>query len=151
MAERTGSCVWLTGRPGAGKTTIGVAVVAELRRRGVRVALVDGPDIAAHLSPGDPIAALAWLARLLTTTGAVVVIAADDPRRSARDRLRAEVPGFVEVFVDGGVSRDHYEEPVAAELRVPTHDRSPEASVALVVSWLERSVVDGPEEPAADG
>jgi adenylylsulfate kinase-like enzyme len=143
VAERTGSCVWLTGRPGAGKTTIGAAVVAELRRRGVRVALVDEPDVAAHLSPGDPITALAWLARLLTTAGVIVVIAADDPRRRSRDQLRAEVPGFVEIFVDGGPERDHYEEPVAPELRVPTHDRSPEASVALVVSWLERNITDG--------
>ena len=86
--------------------------------------------------------ALAWLARLLTAAGVIVVIAADDPRRRARDQLRAEVPGFVEIFVDGGPERDHYEEPVAPELRVPTHDRSPEASVALVVSWFERNVVD---------
>jgi adenylylsulfate kinase-like enzyme len=142
VAERTGACVWLTGRSGAGKTTIAVAVVAELRSRGVRAALVDEPDVATHLSSGEPIDALGWVARLLTSTGAIVVIAADDPRRSARDQLRAEVPGFVEIFVDGGPNRDHYEEPVAPELRVPTHDRSAEASVALVVSWLERNVVD---------
>ncbi|HSO95335.1 MAG TPA: adenylyl-sulfate kinase [Acidimicrobiia bacterium] len=143
MAERTGSCVWLTGRAGAGKTTIGVAVAAELRRRGVAVALVDEPDVSAHLSPADPIASLAWLARLLTTAGVIVVMAADDPRRSARDEFRAAIPGFVEIFVDGGAARDHYEEPVAPELRVPTHDRSSEASVALVVSWLERNGVGG--------
>jgi adenylylsulfate kinase-like enzyme len=141
VAERTGACVWLTGRPGSGKTTIGLAVVDELRRRGARVALVDEPDVVAHLSPDEPIDALGWLARLLTATDVIVVIAADDPRRAARDRLRAEVPGFVEIFVDGGPGQGHYEEPVAPELRVPTHDRSAEASVAQVVAWLERNVV----------
>jgi adenylylsulfate kinase len=144
VAERTGACVWLTGRPGSGKTTIGVAVVDELRSRGARVALVDEADVVMHLSSDDPIDALGWLARLLTATGAIVVIAADDPRRAARDRLRAKVPGFVEIFVDGGPGRDQYEEPVAPELRVPTHDRSAEASVAQVVSWLERNVVGPP-------
>jgi adenylylsulfate kinase-like enzyme len=144
VAESTGACVWLTGRPGAGKTTVGTAVVAELRRRGAQVALVDEADVRAHLSPEAPIEALGWLARVLTTTGAIVVIAADDPRRAARDQLRAEVPGFVEVFVDGGPGRDRYEEPVAPELRVPTHDRSPEASSAQVVSWLERHGVAPP-------
>jgi adenylylsulfate kinase len=144
VADRTGACVWLTGRPGAGKTTIAIAVVEELRSRGAGVALVDEPEVLAHLSSDQPIDALGWLARLLTATGAIVVIAADDPRRAARDRLRAEVPGFVEIFVDGGPGRDHYEEPVAPELRVPTHDRSAEASVAQVVSWLERNVVAPP-------
>lgn len=144
MAEPTGACVWLTGRPGSGKTTIAVAVVDELRRRGVRVALVDEPEVRTHLSTEEPIEALGWLARLLTAAGVVVVVAADDPRRAARDRLRAEVAGFVEIFVDGGPGRDHYQEPVAPELRVPTHDRSPEASVALVVSWLEGNVVGAP-------
>jgi adenylylsulfate kinase-like enzyme len=144
VAERTGVCVWLTGRRGAGKTTIAVAVVDELRRRDARVAIIDEPDVVTHLSSDEPIEALGWLARLLTATGAVVVIASDDPRRATRDRLRAVVPGFVEIFVDGGPGRDEYEEPVAPELRVPTHDRSAEASVAQVVSWLEHHGVGSP-------
>ncbi len=144
MAERTGACVWLTGRSGAGKTTVAIAVVDELRRRGAPVALIDAADVSAHLSTAEPIDALGWLARLFTTTGAIVVVAADDPRRAARDRVRAEVPGFVEIFVDGGAARDHYEEPIAPELRVPTHDRSVEASSAQVVSWLERAGIAPP-------
>jgi adenylylsulfate kinase-like enzyme len=144
VAEPNGACVWLTGRPGSGKTTIAVAVVEELRRRGVPVALLDEPDARAHLSAEDPVDALGWAARLLTSTGAVVVAAADVPRRAARDRLRTDLVGFVEVFVDGGPGDDGYQEPVAPELRVPTRDRSPEASVALVLSWLERNVLDAP-------
>jgi adenylylsulfate kinase-like enzyme len=144
VAERTGACVWLTGRPGSGKTTIGVAVVDELRRRGTQAALIDEPEVVTHLSSDEPIDALGWLARLVTATGAIVVITSDDPRRATRDRLRSEVPGFVEIFVDGGPGRDQYEEPVAPELRVPTHDRSAAASVAQVVSWLERNVVGSP-------
>jgi adenylylsulfate kinase len=144
VAERTGACVWLTGRRGAGKTTVAAAVVDERRPPGAPVALIDTAEVSAHLSTVEPIDALGWLARLFTTTGAIVVVAADDPRRAARDRLRAEVPGFVEIFVDGGAARDHYEEPIAAELRVPTHDRSVEASSAQVVSWLERAGIAPP-------
>ena len=144
VAERTGACVWLTGRSGAGKTTVAAAVVEELRRRGAPVALVDAADVSAHLSAAEPTDALGWLARLFTTAGAIVVVAADDPRRASRDQIRADVPGFVEIFVDGGAGRDHYEEPVAPELRVPTHDRSVEASSAQVVSWLERAGIAPP-------
>ncbi len=144
VAERTGACVWLTGRTGAGKTTVATAVAEELRRRGALVALIDTDDVDAHLSAAEPVDALGWVARLLTTAGAIVVVAADDPRRAARDRLRAEVPGFVEIFVDAGPTRDSYEEPVAPELRVPTHDRSVEASSAQVVSWLEQAGIAPP-------
>ena len=94
MAERTGACVWLTGRTGAGKTTVAAAVVDELRRRGAQVVLVDAPEVDAHLSAVEPIDALGWLARLFTTSGAIVVIAADDPRRAARDRRRMPAGSF---------------------------------------------------------
>ena len=108
------------------------------------MALLDEPAVGAYLSAEAPVDALGWLVRLLTSTGAVVVVAADVPGRAARDRLRADVPGFVEIFVDSGPGEGGYQEPVAPEVRVPTRDRSSEASVALVVSWLERNVLDGP-------
>ena len=41
-ADDTGFTVWLTGLSGAGKTTIGHAVAAELERRGLHVEVLDG-------------------------------------------------------------------------------------------------------------
>jgi len=133
-----GCCVWLTGRRGAGKTTVARAVAAQLRRRGAPVAVVDEAEVREHLGgDADPLDALLWVARLVMGAGAVAVVAVDQPRRATRDELRVTVPGFVEVFVDGGPGADDYEEPYAPELRVPTRDRSAEASAAQVVSWLE--------------
>jgi adenylylsulfate kinase-like enzyme len=133
------ACVWLTGRAGAGKSTIARAVGEQLRRRGRAVVEIDDEDAQAHLRADDPVGAVAWLARTLVGSGVVVVVALDTPERERRERVRTEVPGFVEVFVDGGGTRSDpaYEEPFAPELRVPTRDRDAAASAAQVVSWLE--------------
>lgn len=76
----------------------------------------------------------------------VAVVTAPVPRREDREQLRTEVPRLVEVFVDAPASQCEaragradpgYEEPYAPDLRVPTHDREPRASVAQVLSFLE--------------
>jgi len=145
VATNEATCIWLTGRVGAGKTSIARAVVVELQRRGRRAVVIDEADAQSHLSPDDPSASVTWLAGLLLTSGVVVVIAVDAPDRAGRDRAREELPGFAEVFIDGGAGPDDaYEEPFAPELRVPTHDRDVAASVAQLVSWLEDSGVAPP-------
>ena len=133
------TCLWLTGRTGAGKSTIARAVAEELRRAGVPLVLVDD-DERGHLAVGtEP---MVWLAKALTDAGVTTIVAADLPDRDDRDAVREAVTRFVEVFVDGASAEDDgYEEPFAPELRVPTHDRESVASIALVVSWLEHEGV----------
>src|SRR5436190_17769948 len=145
------ACVWLTGPAGAGKSTIGRVVVDELRRRG-RGAVVLDDDARAHLRDGSTVEGAAWLARMLLDASVVVVVAFDTPRRDERDALRNAVPGFVEIFVDGGAPGGGYEPPYAPELRVPTRDREPIASAAQVVSWLEDAgiVAHDPPHPSED-
>lgn len=137
MPTTRGWCVWLTGRVGAGKTTVATAVLEQLQSRGAPVALIDEPDVGAHLDRDDRLGALVWVISMLTDAGVVALVAADEPDQSAREQARAALPGFVEVFVDAGAAAGGYEEPYAPELRVPTRGRSPEASAAQVVSWLE--------------
>jgi adenylylsulfate kinase-like enzyme len=147
VATNEATCIWLTGRAGAGKTTIARAVVDELHSRGRAAVVIDEADARAHLSAADPADGVTWLAGLLVPNGVVVVVAVDAPDRAARDRAREELPGFVEVYVDGGGGPDDaYEEPFAAELRVPTHDRDVAASVAQLMSWLEDSGVAPPPD-----
>jgi adenylylsulfate kinase len=129
------ACIWLTGPKGAGKSTIARAVVDTLSSRGGRVALLDERDARSHLAEG--ISAMAWLCRLLVDNRVTVVAAVDLASRTERDRIRDEVPAFFEVFVDSGRAADGYEEPFAPELRLPTYDRDPAASIAQLVSWLE--------------
>jgi adenylylsulfate kinase len=145
------ACVWLTGRAGAGKTTIARVVGEQLRRRGRPVVEIDEADARRHLSAEDRVGAVAWLAGLLVERGVVVIVALDTPERDVRDRMRAEVPGFVEVFVDGGTDAGaggtRYEEPFAPEFRVPTRDRDVAASAAQVVSWLEDAGIVAHDPP----
>ncbi|MDQ7860032.1 MAG: adenylyl-sulfate kinase, partial [Armatimonadota bacterium] len=46
-----GCVIWLTGLPGAGKTTIARALEAGLRGEGLRVEVLDGDEIRQTLSP----------------------------------------------------------------------------------------------------
>ncbi len=186
MADDVGFCLWFTGYSGAGKSTIASVVAAELANRGYRVELLDGDEIREHLSKGlgfskedrdTNIRRIGWVAKVLARNGVAAITAAISPYRETRDAVRAEIPNFVEVFVDTplevceerdvkglyeraradelpdftGVS-DPYEAPLAPEIHVITHDRPVAASAAQVLSWLEdkRWVRPGPA-PRADG
>jgi adenylylsulfate kinase len=138
------ACVLLTGRAGAGKQTIGEGVVADLRGRGRPSALVGAAAVHEHLAPGPD--ALAWLCRTLVESGVITVVTTPIPARDEREQLREHVPALLEVFVDApaelceeraGRPDPAYEEPYAPDLRVPSHDREPAASIAQVLSFLE--------------
>jgi adenylylsulfate kinase len=145
------ACVLFTGRAGAGKHTIGHGVANELRRRGGHCGVLDADVVERHLHAG--IEALVWCCTLLVTSGATAVVTTPVPARAGRDLLRDMIPAFLEVFLDApaalcaersGGSDDEFEAPYAPDLRVPTHDRDPAASIAQVMSFLEeRGVVPG--------
>jgi adenylylsulfate kinase len=108
-ATDTGFCLWFTGLSGSGKSTIASLVVAELRRRGHRVELLDGDEVRENLSAGlgfskadrdTNIRRIGWVAALLARNGVVAVTAAISPYRSVRDEVREQIEQFVEVFVD---------------------------------------------------
>jgi adenylylsulfate kinase len=103
-----GAVVWLTGLPASGKSTLAAALAADLRGRGVAVAVLDGDEVRGALSPApgydeggrdDFYRTLAQLAALLAAQGLVVVVPATAARRAFRHRARALAPRFVEVFV----------------------------------------------------
>jgi adenylylsulfate kinase-like enzyme len=137
-------CCWLTGPSGAGKTTIAVAVVEELVRRGRPAVAIDDADVDRYLDAGDRLGAVLWLADLLVGCDTVPVVAISAPTREVRDRARRQLTAFAEIFVDPGTLPAEYEEPYGPELRVPTHDRDDSASTAQVVSWLESRGVVSP-------
>ena len=106
--ERPGCCLWFTGFSGAGKSTIAEIVVADLRRRGRRVELLDGDEVREHLSKGlgfskedrdENIRRIGWVASVLARNGVVAVTAAISPYRAVRDEVRAWIDGFVEIHV----------------------------------------------------
>jgi adenylylsulfate kinase len=109
---------------------------------------------------------IAFVADLLSRNGVPVITAAISPYKAIRDEARKlhedSGAGFVEVFVATsledceerdtkglyakarageikeftGIS-DPYEEPESPEIRVETHDKTPEQSAAQILAYLE--------------
>lgn len=105
---KSGCCLWFTGLPSSGKTTIARALATDLRAMGRNVEILDGDEIRRNLSVGagfskeDRIAhigRIAYVAKLLSRNGVVAICSVISPYREMRDRARAEIPEFVEIHV----------------------------------------------------
>jgi adenylylsulfate kinase len=103
--------MWLTGLPGAGKSTVAQALFQRLRARGQPCAVLDGDVMRRGLSadlgfsPADRrenIRRVAEVARLFNQAGVGVIVALITPLASDR-ALARDIVGparFVEVFID---------------------------------------------------
>ena len=98
--------IWITGRPGSGKSTIARQVAAALEQRGQRVALLEASAFAGEMIPGRPPSsheldlvyrALICTAAELTRAGIPVVIDATAHRRAWRELARRAIARFAEV------------------------------------------------------
>jgi len=107
-ATPTGTVVWFTGLPSAGKTTIANLVAKRLEHAGVPYEVLDGDVVRTHLSKGlgfskadrdENIRRIGFVAGLLARHGVTVLVSAISPYRDVRDEIRATVDGFVEVHV----------------------------------------------------
>lgn len=105
----TGFCLWLTGLPSAGKTTIAKALKPKLEALGRRVELLDGDEIRRGLSSDLGFGRadrerhaerVSFVAKLLARNDTIAIVALISPYRSSRARARAEIGRFVEAYVD---------------------------------------------------
>ena len=103
-----GYCIWLTGLPSAGKTTIAKELVPLLRARGWGVELLDGDEIRRGLSSDlgfgrvareSHAARVTFVAKVLARNGVIPIVALISPYRTSRARAREEIGRFVEVYV----------------------------------------------------
>ena len=100
--------IWITGRPGSGKTTLAVRVAEEVQAwpvtlrvldlAGARRALV-GRAWAAPSEEEIVHRALAYTAKLLTDAGVAVIVDATAQRRAWRDAAREWIQHFAEVHL----------------------------------------------------
>jgi len=106
--EHKGFTVWFTGLSGAGKSTLAGRLAEELRRRGMKVEILDGDEVRTNLSAGlgfskedrdTNIKRIGYVCKLLTRNGVVAMSAAISPYRQARDYNRAQIGSFIEVYV----------------------------------------------------
>ena len=108
-----GYCLWLTGLPCAGKTTVARLVSGQLQSRGYRTELLDGDEVRRGLSADlgfDRMSRelhatrVAYVAKLLARNGVVPIVALISPYRESRARARAEIGRFVEVYLNAPLS-----------------------------------------------
>jgi adenylyl-sulfate kinase len=165
-----GVTIWLTGLSGAGKSTIATELAARLQEQGVRTEVLDGDEVRENLSQGlgfsradrdTNIRRIAYVARLLTRNGVVVITAAISPYAAARAAAREAIGDFVEVFVNASVDTciardpkglyakaisgvipsftgvsDPYEPPAAPDLQIDTERESVVDAVDRLVAEL---------------
>jgi len=104
-----GFCIWLTGLPSAGKTTIGKELIPRLTDRGWYADLLDGDEIRLGISADlgfdrksreTHASRVAFVSKLLARNGAIPVVTLISPYRSSRAHARATIGRFVEVYVN---------------------------------------------------
>lgn len=157
-----GGVLWLTGLPGAGKSTLANALADLLRRRGLRATVLDGDRLRAGLNRDlgfserdrfENVRRIAEVALLFADAGCIAIVAAISPRAAMRDDARHIVgAGFREVHVAASLevceARDPkglYRKARRGELREFTGVSSPyEAPRAadLVLETGSRSLAD---------
>jgi adenylylsulfate kinase len=103
-----GFCIWLTGLPSAGKTTIAKALTPKLRGLGWNVELLDGDEVRMGLSADlgfdrkareTHAGRVTYVAKVLARNGVIPIVALISPYRTSRAKARSEIGNFVEVHV----------------------------------------------------
>jgi adenylylsulfate kinase len=106
---RAAFAIWITGRPGSGKSTVARAVAAALAARGIDVAVLESDELRPVLTPratygtgdrDDFYRALVYVGALLVEHGVPVIVDATGNLRRYRDDARERLGRFVEVYVD---------------------------------------------------
>lgn len=107
--EQPGYVLWMTGLSGAGKTTIALILVEELKERGLRVERLDGDVVRQSLTRDlgftkedrdKNIERVTFVAKLLSRNGVACICSFISPYQRVRDQVRAETTNFIEVFID---------------------------------------------------
>ncbi len=100
MTQETSTTWWLTGLPGAGKTTLAQALAAALRSRGEPACVIDGDELRTGLckdlgfdeaSRAENVRRAAHLAQLLNANAIHAIVAMVSPATQAREAAYAAI------------------------------------------------------------
>ena len=108
MQASAGFVLWLTGLPASGKSTLAHALQQACLERGISTQVLDSDDLRQVLTPEPRYTAeerdwfysvLIYIAVLLADNGVPVIIAATASRRAYRQKARARLDSFAEIYV----------------------------------------------------
>jgi adenylylsulfate kinase len=103
-----GFCLWLTGLPSAGKTTISRELAPRLASLGWPVELLDGDEVRKGLSSDlgfdrasreQHARRVTFVAKLLARNGMIPIVALISPYATSRAHAREQIGPFVEVYI----------------------------------------------------
>ena len=144
----TGAVIWLTGKPGAGKTDLAYALERRLFDLGKLAMVIDPADgVSPAPAAGEASDTVIEIAKRAATTGLIVITAFASPRAADR-RAAAAVIGesrFVEVHVEGGsLPADSVAEAPLDPARKVAVDRAgaERAAADIVDALMARGLID---------
>ena len=97
--NNAGATLWLTGLPGAGKSTLAQALAGALGEQGRRVQILDGDDLRAGLSSdlgfseqdrNTHVRRVGFVAQLLAAHGVIAIVPVIAPYATARNGVRQQ-------------------------------------------------------------
>jgi len=106
---KTGWCVWITGLPGSGKSTVSETLLKLLEKKGIHAQLLSSDALrkvltskpSYSLEERDAVySALVYLAELLTRNGVNVIIDATGNLKRYRKNARKKIQAFIEVYLE---------------------------------------------------
>ncbi|MFQ6095969.1 MAG: adenylyl-sulfate kinase [Candidatus Bathyarchaeia archaeon] len=106
--RETGWCIWVTGLPGSGKSTVSHALLERLEEQGIHAQILSSDMLRKVVTPNPRYTeeerdivygAIVFVAKLLTGNGVNVIIDATANRRRYRDKARKEIAKFMEAYL----------------------------------------------------
>ena len=103
-----GWCVWVTGLPGSGKSTIAHRLLKKLNSLGFNAQILSSDALRKVVTPNPKYTeeernivygTLVYIAKLLTDNGINVIIDATGNKRKYREKARREIQRFMEAYV----------------------------------------------------
>ncbi|MEM3382812.1 MAG: adenylyl-sulfate kinase [Nitrososphaerales archaeon] len=103
-----GWCVWLTGLPGSGKSTVAKVLMDKLKSNKIKAQIISSDELRKVITPEPKYTeeereivygAIVYIAKILTKNGVNVIIDATGNRRKYREKARKEIKNFFEIYL----------------------------------------------------